>query len=655
MKTKLTLLLALCSLFFYAQNSSFENFGKITRLDAETTHFENDSTANALVMHENAETQFLIKNNRVVISTAYYYKIKIFNQEGFKHATFSIPLQNNDNRGESVDDLEAITHNGFEKTYLAKNNVFTKRINERWKETTFTLPKLKEGSIIEVKYVVNSPFMFNLTGWEFQSEIPKLYSEYKATIPGNYVYSRKLIGFLHLTKNQSDIKKKCFKVPGYAEAADCEVITYAMSNVPAFIEEAFTTDIDNYLSRIKFELSEWHWFDGQRQLFSKTWENVDKEYRTDNNIGRQLKKYDFFEDKLPAEVATAANDLEKAKIIHGFIRDHFTYNGQSGLGSDVNVKKAYEEIATNSPTINIALINALKAAGLNVNMMLISTRGNGFPTREYPVIGDFNYLVAKLDIGEKSYLLDATEKNAPFNLLPYRCLNSYGRVMDFENGSYWYDIVPNQNSKQQTYVSLELQEDGSYIGKIRNVNYNYDAFDRREEIKNATEESIIASFESSFPNLYVENYEVSNLDNLEKPVTETYDVLIEGNEGTTMKLINPFLAGTKLGNPFKQENRMYPVDFGYPRKYYLNFSMELADGYIIKSIPKSQKMVLEEDGGSYSLITRKKENWNIQLRSALTLKKSKYYNFEYGALKMLFENIAALQNSDIVIENGISK
>ena len=138
---------------------------------------------------------------------------------------------------------------------------------------------------------------FNLTDWNFQSDIPKLYSEYKASIPGNYVYNRKKVGPLRLTTNQSYIKKNCLDVP-YNGKSDCEVIVYGMSNVPAFIEEDFMTNKYNFMAALKFELMEYNSFRGGREKFSKSWKDVDKEFETDNDLGRQLRKIDFFEDSI---------------------------------------------------------------------------------------------------------------------------------------------------------------------------------------------------------------------------------------------------------------------------------------------------------------------------------------------------------------------
>ncbi|MDO9594628.1 MAG: hypothetical protein Q7J19_06515, partial [Lutibacter sp.] len=420
MKKIAILLLSFITINSYSQKNTEYTFGVLKNEELNLKTYNLDTVANALVLYESGHTVFKIKSDKVIISTKHYKKIKIFNREGYKHASFSIRLYNNKTGFESVDEIKAITHNHLNKTFLSKSEIFEEKVSENWKEVKFTMPNLKEGSIIEVEYTLETPFKFNLTGWEFQSDIPKIFSQYKASIPGNYFYNRKLNGYLKLKTNSSTIKKDCFSIPGNAGSANCEEVTYVMENIPAFEVEEYMTDKENFISKIKFELSEFLWFDGSKEKYTTTWEAVDREFKTDKNIGGQFKKNKLFIDKLPTEIKLLNSDLEKAKAVYSFIQDHFTWNNKYGIFGNINLKEAFENKVGNVGEINISLINALKAAGLKGELILLSTRENGFPTKLHPVITDFNYIIAKVTIDNKTYLLDATNKLAPFGLLPFK-------------------------------------------------------------------------------------------------------------------------------------------------------------------------------------------------------------------------------------------
>ncbi len=649
MKKNSVLLLLLVLNYFNTFSQKEYAFGKPTAEELALKTYKLDSTANAVVLFESANTTFSVGNHHIMVNTSFYKKIKIFNKEGFKHASFAIPLYNDRDNEEYVKDIQGITHNSLSKTILKKSQIFEKRVNDRWREVKFTMPNLKEGSVIEVMYTIKTPFKFNLTGWEFQSDIPKKYSQFSALIPGNYIYNRSLTGYLKLNVNDARIVKRCFSVPGFATSSDCEKLVYAMENIPAFEEEEYMTARENFLSRIKFELSKTVWFDGTKRKYTSTWKAVDKEFKTDKNIGGQFRKSSFFKNKIPTEITLLNSDLEKAKAIYTFIQNHYTWNKKYSIFKNVNIKKAYENRVGNVGEINISLINALKFAGLKTELVLISTRNNGFPTKLHPIISNFNYVIAKVNIGDSYYFLDATNKLLPFGMLPFRCLNHYGRAMDFKNESYWIDIVPSKKSKTKLYTSLTLNEDGTITGKLRKVKFWHDALNRREAIENYSEDDIISDFEDNYDNLEVVNYTIENKTDIDKPLIETFEILIDDINDTETYFLNPYFGERFTKNPFNQKNRLYPVDFGYPRTYSANIVLHIPESYKIHSFPEPKSVVLPESGGSYKFLTNSSNN-SLILSSTVKINKPTFFNFEYQPLKEFFKIIVNTQKTPIEIK-----
>ena len=649
-KIYLTTLLTLSILSLFAQNNEY-TFGELTNKDIIFTKEQIDSTANAVVLYESGDTKFKVDNSNVKVYTTYYFKIKIFNKEGFKHATFSIPIYNNKSHSEKVVEVKGITHNNnnTNKTHLSLNNVYTEQQNNNWKSVKFTMPNLKDNCIIEVSYTIVTPFKFNLTGWPFQSNIPKLVSQYNALIPGNYIYNRKLTGYLKLTTNTSIVKKNCFSVPGFKGDANCEDLTYSMVNIPAFKEEEYMTSSENLKSKITFELAKTIWFDGTKREYTTTWDEVDREFRTDKNVGVQLRKNKYFDTALPVEIKSIPNKMERAKAVYTFIQQHYSYNKNYGMFKDVRVKDAFENNTGNASEINISLINALEAAGLNSELVLISTRDNGFPTKVYPVITDFNYVLAKINIDNDTYLLDATDKLMPFGMLPFRCLNSYGRAMDFENESYWVDIDAYKNSQTSITVHLVLNDNGSITGKFRRKNSGYNALNKRMDYQFKNENEIIDEFENTFNNLTVTNYSIENKDNIDKPLIENFELEFEF-ENIDLIYFNPFFGGSFQENPFKQEDRLYPVDFGYPQKHTLTLSLELPDSYKIKSYPTDHAINFNEKAGVFSLKSRASNIYKYSLYSSFEINKAIFQNNEYNRLKELFKYAINAQKTPLAIE-----
>ena len=210
MKKSLIILTIIFTNFVFPQKNKPYTFGKISQKENDLTIYARDSTANAVFLYERGETKFDQTSNNIIIRTKYYAKVKIFNKKGVANATITIPIFHNNRGSEKVKDIRGITHNGIVKTSLQKDQIYTEKVSKKWSEVKFTMPNIKDNSIIEYEYTLESSFKFNFKGWEFQSDIPKLSSEFYALIPGNYIYNRKLTGYHKLAHNDAKIKKKLF-------------------------------------------------------------------------------------------------------------------------------------------------------------------------------------------------------------------------------------------------------------------------------------------------------------------------------------------------------------------------------------------------------------------------------------------------------------
>src|SRR5690606_7715156 len=105
--------------------------------------------------------------------------------------------------------------------------------SEFLKLTKFTLPNIKIGSIIEIEYQIVSPDIFNFRSWDFQSDIPKIRSEYNVRIPAISNYNVTLKGALKLENTTKPRRESdCIVVMG--QRVDCSNITYSMNDIPAF-------------------------------------------------------------------------------------------------------------------------------------------------------------------------------------------------------------------------------------------------------------------------------------------------------------------------------------------------------------------------------------------------------------------------------------
>lgn len=649
---RILLTLSLSLYFVFATYSQTkDSFGSLTEAERAFTIYEKDTSANAVVLFEKGDDYFEVIDRRIKLVKKYHVKIKLLNEKGFEEANISIPYYHTKSSGEYVKDIQAITHNGTKKIHLDKDQIFTVDDNERWSEKRFTFPAVQKGSILEYSYTLISPFIFNLDGWNFQTNIPKLYSEFNAKIPSNYVYNRALVGFLKLDVNDSNLKEDCFYVDGYPEPADCEVLKYAMNDIPAFKEEeGFMLASSNYISRLDFELSEMYMLSGGVDKFTKTWKAVDQEFKTDKDIGRQLTKKGFFEKNVPESLLNERDELTRAKNIYAFVQNHFTWNQKYGIYRNINVKNAFDEHIGNIGEINISLLNLLNAAGIKSNMMLLSTRQNGLPKKIYPVMSDFNYIIAKIEIDGKDYLLDASDKHVTFGMLPFRALNHYGRVMDFKNDSYWYDIRPEPNNKHQVRAQLKFDTElNKGFGIFDVVNTGYNAVHTRKILNEYGEDEYVNSVEEDIEGDFsITSYELRKEFCSDLQVSQRFEYELENVLNGEMVYLNPFLIRFFEKNPFLLDERNYPVDFGYPRDYKYSVNISVPDGYAVHELPEKKAVQLGDKLVAFQFLHDQNAN-QIRLSFDLTLNGTYIKAEDYLSLKDVFKYVTNIQNNSLVI------
>ncbi|UKT65341.1 DUF3857 domain-containing protein [Pedobacter mucosus] len=645
----------LLSLTAKAQNF---NYGAITFEDIEFDNKVIDSNANAVVLKEFGTTSIQVDdaNGKIELVFEHHVKIKIFNKEGFKEANIIIPTYKDDNREETISELKASTFNyingKFEETLMSSKSVFTENRSKYTRLTKFTLPNLREGSVIEYSYKLRSPNLFNFKTWEFQSNIPKVISEYLVYIPGIYNYNVSLRGFQKLTDQKVELSKECLRISG--SSIDCSKISYLMKNIPAFIEEDYMTASSNFKSAVYFELSDVTNPRGGKTSYTKSWRDIDYDLVSDKSFGSQMKKKDLFKDLVPTIIKNETDDLGKAKAIFNYFKKQIKWDNYFGKYSIDNIKKAIDTRSGNVADINLGLIAALSAANLDAEAVILSTRSNGNINKLYPVISDFDYVIAKVNIGDKSYLLDATEPLLPFGLLPLRCINDQGRVINLKKPSYWIDLKASQKTASSYIVNGILNADGKITGTITTVSQGYAALNKRMEIKKYNSPAeYVEKLDERLTRIKILDQSISNLDSVENPLTEKYEVefSIIGDKNKDQFYFSPFFISTITKNPFNLNDRTYPVDLGAASDERIIINITVPNDFGLIEKPKDMAIGLPDLGGRYLLRTGL-EAGTLSLSQILQFNKAIYQPDEYLILKEFYSKIIQNQKTEFLIKKS---
>jgi hypothetical protein len=649
MKNIYLLLFFIITVSTFAQSQRFQsNDYAISRSDLETNTFEKDSTANALVIYELGNSY--IDKHSFKLNTEFKQKLKIFNRKGFDHANISIYLYNSDDKKVKIKNINATTTNLIDnkvvKTQLKESDIFEEKYNDNYTIIKFTFPNIKEGSVLTYSYTLESPFIYKYKGWNFQSDIPKLHSEYHASIPGNYEYNIKLVGGKKLTTNTSEIVKECLKA-GNGGSANCANYVYVMKDIPAFIDEKYMTTRDNYLARIEYELKIYRDFEGGIDNITKNWKTTDKEIKSDPNIGKQLNKSVPSNDILEASILSQTDTLQKAKAIFETVKNKYTWNQEYDLFGDTSIKNVIKVKSGSAPEINILLHNLLEQNNIQVKPILLSTRRNGLPTTVFPVISDFNYLIVQATINNKIYFLDATDSFLNFGQLPFRCLNQYGRLLDFKNGSKWIDIEDTYRSNSRYRVNIRLDEALNITGDVNHITSGQHALSEKKSFfKNANQHQ--NKLIEKYKNFTISEYQAETTEPNSLEFKENFKINYEVDKIGENIYLDPFLFKFFEENPFKLQERSYPIDFGYKDAFIYSYKIAIDDAFGIVEIPKDVSVKLPENAGLLVFKTSVKDN-EIIMYFKLNFNRAIYVKEFYPYLKEIMSTVVNIQNNSAIV------
>lgn len=623
-------------IIFSALNAYAQVLGKVTVEELQAKASKIDTSAVAEIIFAKGNTSFYINGDQGYYAiTEISYKIKIFKKEGFKYANIVIPYYNQSSKTEKVSVSDAVTYNlvdgAIEKTKLKSTEEFTVKESENWKNKKFVLPNVKKGSIIEYKTKLVTPFIWNLNKWNFQEEIPVLYSYYKFSPPKPLNYKLFVNGYEKITTVEN-----------------LDFSEYSVQNVKPINDEAFVNNVNNYRSSLRLELSSYRPENGFIKNYSTTWEFLIKEIY-DGEFGTELNKSKYFGTDLENITKGLTNQNEKINAIFNFVQSNFKWNEKNNYNPDLGVREAYKKKTGNVADINLILIAMLREAGIDVSPILLSTRNHGVAL--FPSHSAYNYVIAAVEIPNGLILLDATSKFSRPNILPIRALNWAGRIIRKNGSSAMVDLVPTVNSTFNAMYTINLDADGSISGIVRTKRNNYNAYLYRDQNEDLSLEAIAKKIQDKYQNIEIEEYQNKNFKNLDQDINESYKFKLANVAdviGDQIFFEPSFLFNTKT-NPFKDEDRKYPVDFIYNDKEVISYIITIPDGYKVEHLPKSTLIKLDSNAYVVKWILNSDSN-KISLRINEDINSPIVAADEYKDLKSVFDEYVKVQNEKIILK-----
>jgi hypothetical protein len=655
-------------------------FGKPEPADFQAKNFVADSGAAAVVLYDYGNTRFQLNGTSFQLSSERTTRIKILKKAGYEVATVEVPLYHQGNREEKIVGLKGFTYNEvggkLEKVKLETGQAFTEERSKNSRVRKFTLPGVREGSVIEYNYTVTSDFLFNFQDWTFQREIPTRWSEFRATIPEYFDYKMLMQGYEPLVlqtqssgQEQYNLRERVNKVDGTGfggatthEATASEVITaqaknyhWAMKNVPALRDEPFMTTPSDYVARINFELAGENFPGRGYQNVAGNWEKINDDLLASDEFGDQLDRAGFLAEALKPLVAQYPDPAARAAAVRALIVKNVKYDGNNRYMASGPLKKSYELHRGTAADVNLLLIAALRQADLPAQPVLLSTRRHGRVDANFPQLQQFNYVIGVLPLADnKELLLDATEPLLPCGTLPARCLNQTGRLVAKGTEGRWVNLTPSQLANHFQQATLTVDEQGNLTGEVHEEHAGYAGAEAREKLQQLGEKKYVTELAGRHPSWEMPSYKFGQVAEVDRPLALTYELRQPASTpGAAQELyLTPLALLGESRNPFQHAQRLYPVDFGAPVQEVIMITLKLPAGYTAE-LPKATTLALPDGGGRYQFSAVSAAPGTVQLVSRLLLAKSVYGAEEYQNLREFYRQALAKQAEALVLrKNG---
>ncbi|WP_420581368.1 hypothetical protein [Reichenbachiella sp.] len=607
-----------CLSCFSAWSQDRSKFGKVTRNELEMEYYELDSTANAVILFDYGKF-----DNRNYQFTR-HVRLKILKKEGLNRANWTLHVPSKSN-------FKGVTSNLNEAGEIVQEKLDNKSVySEEYLKGRLRYKVLftgvKEGSVIDLKYsFIGMPYQ-----WRFQDLIPVKYSELEITRSPYIEFNQRFYGFIQVPQVETD--------------------HWIVKNVPAFVSEPLSPHYSNYISKFEFEISKIS-FPNYYDELATTWEAVSSELLEYDYFGGAIRGASFLSAKGKELRDSEKSIEEKIYEAYYFIKENIKGNGRESITVSSSYASNFKDKHQGSTAeVNLALLALLDKAKIKAWPVVLSTRDNGLLTPFYPSLNKLNYVVACVKLGDRMILLDASMDDLAPGILPEKCMNGSGWLVDRDHGE-WIDLDAGKSASMSVFANISKNESDEWSAGIVCTNKNYDYLSWKKKISSySSVDDYARTLEEQHPTWFLEDYQVVKDDSVKSTSREKIivDITEDISDHGVKKIIYPIIINPFKNNPFKSKERKYPIDFSTQKDISLMITLKVPEGYSVENLPSPEKIYLGEKSIEFSYLVSEQFG-NVQLRVDYHLNQVIFTEMDYENLQTFYSKILQIVDQPVVL------
>jgi Transglutaminase-like superfamily len=617
-----------------------------------------------------------------------YVRIKVLTEKGKELATVNMMYQRsiavnesgNNRQGEDEARNWNIVGGHFEVTAISGRTIHSdgtiipmtttaadlmaaKSGATQFNSTTFNLPSVEVGSILEYRYQLRYDRFLVPPTWQVQQRYfvhkahymlnpPSIYNpkkEGQAGSFGSYMVNEynQVLSDLLLTANLPP-GKRVQQDPTGRWILD-------VTDIPAIPQEAHAPPYDGQIYQVEFYYTTSF---VQKDYWLKAMQVWTRDVNTYTSATDSTKRF------ANEESSDAATQLDKAKKLYAFVQkfENTDYSGKFSFfgGNDKvppgNISVVLEKKSGTSKEIALAYLGLARAAGLNARPERIASRNHRFFSADQLSTNQLDYIVIAVNVDGKELVLDPGEKLAPFQTLGWAHAGAGGVAMtgDGKVETIITPLAENAENKTIRVGTLTVTPQGSVSGTLKVGYTGQEALRWRQfALRNGAEE-MKSRLENVLGRQVPEGIQlridhIAGQDYTSNQLVAVVQITGSLANRTGTKLILPRLFfESKEVNPFPADTtRFFPVDMQFAAQEQDQITYTLPAGYTLGAAPEDVKFTWENNA-AYQLKSKADATSVVSARvfaRGFTLLEAK----EYGALRDFYQKVTTADQQQLVL------
>jgi len=580
----------------------------------------------------------IVVNDRNLVREV-YVRVHILSEEALEDLS-DVVLYYNKERKERIFDVQGRTLNldkcGLTYANLSPKEIFRDKVQDKVVKVLFNLPKAKIGSIIEYKYTYQKGNGFS-TSWEFQMDYPILKSE--VTFESQ------------TTASYQSLFQGMFQDRLLSQSHGTSLFMY-MEKLPGLPDETFVPNKDDYRAKILFQMAEYHNGVTSVPVF-ESWPETSWKLLNDKQLGNLRKPSNALWKQVKPLLNGSNKSRDVIKNLLEIVHEQVKWNGNFGVVAKDSRSplKIYQSRWGNSGEVNMVLISLLNSAGFETYPMLTSTINYGNPIKVYPIVGQFNHLLALVRVDGKKYVLDASSRHPNLTLPPSYILGQEGIVLKGKE-PFWMTITSQVPAQRQVMFNVSLDE-GQMKAEGVELLIGYEALEVNDALEEDEENFWRQHIGKRIPAgiMIDQEWQPDSANEYMAKLLysfETTGAVQDLGNLLAIDLLQPWRDGNMR---FLDKRRIMPIDLRYPFVRNIILQFHIPEGYELETIPTSPAIVLPGKTVAYRQEFKENKDARIlKVECSLSVRETFFEGEQMLGLQKIFDLIYERQEQQVVLK-----